>query len=83
MYKLKLTAKAKLQLRKLSRLHKLSIQEIFEDLKENPSLGKPLSRDLINRFSYREGVYRIIYSVNQQDKIVTIWTANYRGRVYN
>lgn len=72
-----------MQLKKFSKLHKLSIAEIFEDIKDNPFLGKSLSRNLTKRFSYKAGVYRIIYFVNQQDEIVTIMTADHRSREYN
>ena len=72
-----------MQLRNLSKLHKLALEEIFEDLKEEPLLGKKLSRDLTNRFSYRVGVFRIIYLLNEDDKTVTILTADHRERVYN
>lgn len=83
MYKVKLTAKAERELKKLSKEDKLSVGEIIEELKENPLIGKPLDRELIRRFSYRIGVYRIIYTVNKQDKIVIIISAGHRNTVYN
>lgn len=79
MYKIKLTARAKRELKNISKLHLQVLSEIFEDLKENPKLGKPLNRELIARFSYRIGIYRIIYKVNEQDKIVYILTAGHRA----
>lgn len=83
MYKIKLTAKAKRELKKLSQEDKLSIGESIEELKEDPLIGKSLDRELIRRYAYRIGVFRIVYLVNQKDKIITVLTAGYRRTVYN
>ena len=83
MFKIKLTSKAKRELRKLSKEEKLSIGEIIEELKEDPLIGKPLDRELIRKFSYRVRVYRVVYKINQQDKIVKILSAGHRGTIYN
>jgi mRNA interferase RelE/StbE len=82
MYKIKLTAKARNELKKLSQKNQLSIGYIIEELKDNPFSGKPLARELIRRYSYRVGVYRIIYKVNKKDKIVTIISAGHRATIY-
>lgn len=83
MYKIKLTAKAKRELKNLSKSDRLQVGEIIEDLKGDPLVGKPLSRELIKKFSYRVGVYRVIYLVNQEDKVVTVLSAGHRGLIYN
>ena len=83
MFKIKLTAKAKKQLKKLSKEQRLSIAEIFEDIKDNPATGKPLERELARKFSYRTGVYRVIYIVHEEDQIITILDADHRGKIYN
>lgn len=83
MYTVKLTAKAERELKKLSKEDKLSIGEILEELKDDPLIGKSLDRELSNKFSYRIGVYRVIYKVNQQDKVVEILYAGHRGSIYN
>ena len=83
MFKIKLSAKAKKQLKNLSKEQRLSVAEIFEDIKNNPTIGKPLERELTRKFSYRAGVYRVIYIINEQDQIVTILNAEHRSRVYN
>ena len=83
MYSIKLTAKAKKELKNLSKLDRLQVGEILEDLKDDPLIGKPLSRELIRKFSYRVGVYRVIYLVDQENKAVTILSAAHRGIIYN
>ena len=82
MYRIKLTAKAKKELKTISKLHQRAIAFIYEELKDNPYLGKPLTRELTGRFTLRVGVNRIIYKVNKKDKIVLILTAGHRATVY-
>ena len=83
MYKVKLTARAKRELKQISKNHQLAIGNIFEELKEDPWLGKPLKRELTGKFSYKIGIYRIVYNINEKDKIVYILTSGHRGTVYN
>ncbi len=82
MFKIKLTATARKELKQISKSHQLAMGEIFEEIKEYPHIGKPLSRELIQRFSYKVSVYRIIYTLNKKDKIITIITAGHRSIVY-
>lgn len=83
MHKLKLTNKAKKELKNLKKSYRITISLILEEIKENPSLGKPLGRDLLGRLSYRVGVFRIIYIINQQDQLITIISAGHRSKVYD
>lgn len=83
MFRIKLTAKAKKELKNLSKQDKLKIGEIIEELKEDPFIGKPLLRELSRKYSYRVGVYRVIYKINQEDKIVDILSAGHRSIAYN
>ncbi len=82
MYRVKLTARAKRELKNLSKEDKIIIGEVIEEIKEDPLVGKPLSRELIGRFSYRVGVYRVIYKINHDDKIISILSAGHRDTVY-
>lgn len=83
MYKLLISFRARKELRKISYFHKTVIMEAFQDLKADPFLGKPLSRNMSGSFSYRVGVYRIIYKINDKDKWVNILSAGHRSIVYN
>lgn len=83
MYRVKISPRAKAQLRILKTKYKLSISLITEDLKENPFVGKPLGRELTGKYSYRIGVYRIIYRINTKANLVEIITAGHRSVVYN
>lgn len=83
MYKLKLTAKAKKELKSLHKSYKVIIPLALEEIKEDPFLGKSLSRDLSGKFSFRVGVYRIIYLVNKKDEIITVISAGHRSKIYD
>lgn len=83
MYKLEITATAKIQLKQIEKIYEQNaINNAFREIKEDPFVGKPLSRELTGRFSYRVGIYRIIYKINYKDKIVRILTAGHRAIVY-
>lgn len=83
MFRLKITPQAKSQLKQIYKEHqKLAISIAFEEIKDDPYLGKPLSRKLEGKFSYKVGTYRIIYKINKKDKIVYILTAGHRSTIY-
>ena len=82
MYEINISAKAKRELRSLSTRHEIALDIIYEELKDNPQLGKPLTRELIGRFSFRVGNYRIIYNINEKDKKIYILTVGHRSIVY-
>ena len=84
MFKLKITSQAKSQLKQISKKHhQLAISNALDEIKEDPFMGKSLSRELTGRFSYKVGVYRIIYKINEKDKIVYILSAGHRATVYD
>ncbi len=83
MYKVKLGSKAKKELKIIKISHGIAVQNVIDELKDDPFIGKPLSHDLTNHFSYKLGLYRIIYRVNKESKVVTILTAAHRSIVYH
>lgn len=83
MYKLFIANKAKRELKKISMIHQEPIISALEEIRDDPFSGKPLTRELTGRFSYKVGLYRIIYKINKPDKIIQILTAGYRSTVYN
>ncbi|MBU2632509.1 type II toxin-antitoxin system RelE/ParE family toxin, partial [Patescibacteria group bacterium] len=68
--------------KKISRPHQKAIVLTLAEIKEEPFLGKPLTRELTGKFSFRVGVYRIIYKVNKKDKVIEILTAGHRATIY-
>ena len=83
MYRLIISPRAKKHLKDIKKENQEAVKISLDEIKEDPSTGKPLSRELSGKFSHRVGVYRIIYRTNQKDKIVTILSARHRGVVYN
>lgn len=82
MYKLTISPQARKELKKVKKNYQISIRLILREIKEDPTTGKPLTRDFTGKFSYRVGVYRIIYRVNKKDKIIYILSAGHRSTVY-
>jgi len=82
MYKLRVASKAQGEIKKISHPHQKAIILALAEIKEEPFLGKPLVRELTGRFSFRVGMYRIIYKVNRRDKIIDVLTVGHRATVY-
>ena len=83
MYKLIVAPKALKRLHKIFRLHQReAFREIIRELKEDPFVGKPLQEELTNRFAYKTGAFRILYTIDIKDKTVTILNAGHRATVY-
>ncbi len=82
MYRLIISPQAKKELKKIKKTYTVAVRLAFAEIKEDFSIGKPLTRDLTGRYSYRVGTYRIIYQVNQKDHVIYILTAGHRSSVY-
>ena len=83
MYRVKLTARAKRGLKNLPKPYKEAVTIVINELKEQPTFGKPLGRELTGKFSIRIGFYRIIYKINSVDDIVLVLNIGHRSKVYN
>lgn len=83
MYQLRLTAKAKKQLKLITKtFQKEAISNALLEIKADPFIGKSLTRELSGMFSYTVSVFRIIYMMNEKDKTVYILTAGHRATIY-
>lgn len=82
MYRIIVAPEAKKGLKTLAKIYSKGIVEAIEALKDNPHLGKPLTRELTGRYSYKIGVYRIIYTIKEDDKVVSIINAGHRATIY-
>ena len=54
----------------------------IEKLKDNPYSGKPLSYDLTGLRSLRVGKYRVIYKIDEENKVIWLITVGHRKKVY-
>ena len=83
MYKVVIAPQAKQQLKSIAKItHRDAVAGAIEELKEDPHMGKKLTRELEGKYSYRVGVYRIIYKVYEKEKRVEVVTAGHRSTVY-
>lgn len=82
MYKIIVSPEAKRGLKTIAKIYKKGIAEAIDSLKDDPYLGKPLMRDLTRRYSYKVGVYRVIYKINEKDKVVYVIVAGHRATIY-
>lgn len=83
MFRVKLTAKAKRGLKIVSKSHRQPVAIAIEELKDYPIVGKPLGKGLSGKLSIRIGVYRIVYKIDFEDKVVLVVNVDHRGVVYN
>lgn len=81
-YRIKLTAQAKRGLKEIKSLHQNAIESIFGELKENPFSGKPLTRELTGKYTFKVGPYRIIYTVSKKDRRIYVLTVGHRATIY-
>lgn len=82
-YDLIISTKALDQLKKILKDHQKAIITSLTEIIEDPILGKPLIRELSGKFSFRVGVYRIVYKVDQKDRRVIVLRIGHRSKVYN
>lgn len=83
MYRIIISPRAKNQLKSIKLTHKEALASVIDDLGDDPLFGKQLGRELKGKYSYRVGIYRIIYRINERDKTVQIISAGHRSIVYN
>jgi len=55
---------------------------VFERLREDARSGKPLKGELHGYWSYRMGVYRIIYRIEESEVVVSVLRVQHRKEVY-
>ncbi len=83
MYKLHITKKADKRLKEIAiNTSKDAVLVALREIRENPYLYKPLTKDLSGKFTYKLGVYRIIYAVDKKDEEITILLAGHRSTIY-
>lgn len=82
MFKLDIAPQAARELKRIPKQHQDTIRLVLRELKEDPTVGKPLGRELTGKLTIKIGVYRIIYKINYKNKIIYVPTVGHRGTVY-
>ena len=71
------------KLKKLSNKVIIDVLTATAKLYEDPeNFGKPLSRELKGKFRLRVGDYRLLYTLNKEKNLVTIFDIGHRKDVY-
>ena len=60
----------------------LRVAAVFDSLRADPRGGKPLRGELKGYWSYRVGVYRIIYKIENDEIVVYVLRIQHRKEVY-
>lgn len=82
MYELRIYKKAQIAIKKIPRLYQKAIIGALNEIQEVPLTGKPLTRELLGKFSFKVGPYRIIYKVSKLDKIIYVIAVGHRSKIY-
>ncbi|MHA1839590.1 MAG: type II toxin-antitoxin system RelE family toxin [Candidatus Ranarchaeia archaeon] len=81
-YTLKSTSRFEKDLRNLNLQMRRRIDKAILELAKTPRLGKPLHGMLAGKWSLRIEDYRIIYTVEESEKTVLLYTVQHRRTVY-
>lgn len=82
MYKLVFQKKPLEFFKKLDKFIQEKIGKKFEQLKENPRLGKPLLSNLSGLWKLRIDKYRLIYQVKDEELIIFVLKIGHRKNIY-
>ena len=83
-WRLRVAASAERQLARLpERIAAAVVEFLLGPLCENPrQVGHQLQRELAGLWSARRGAYRVIYEINDEDRIVSVLRIEHRSDVY-
>lgn len=82
MFELRIAISAQKQIKKLKRIYQSAIISALKEIKEDPALSKPLSRELTGRFTFHISTYRIVYKIKAKDKVINVLKVEHRSKVY-
>ncbi|HDJ66112.1 MAG TPA: type II toxin-antitoxin system RelE/ParE family toxin [Nitrososphaeria archaeon] len=81
-YRILVTRRFERDFRKLDREIKRRVDSIIRRLETNPFLGKPLRGELKGKRSLRMGDYRLIYVIDEKNRIIILLTIRPRKAAY-
>lgn len=81
---LRVAASAERQLARLpERIAAAVVEFLLGPLVENPQrVGHPLQRELAGLWSARRGAYRVVYEIDDEDRIIDVLRIEHRSDVY-
>ena len=81
-YKFRFTPEAAKLLRKLHPDNKKMIKNGLKILQKNPDTGRDLQEELSGFKTYRIKRYRIIYKIDEEQRMISIYHVGHRSDVY-
>lgn len=81
-FDVQLTNTAQKELRRLPKKVKQQVANALDALEKDPRVGSPLHWQLKGYWSYHTGNYRIIYEIDDNNKIVLVNHIKHRRNVY-
>jgi len=82
MWTLKLSEQAADFYESLTGKYKQHVENAFSHLSQDPRIGKMLKGDLSGYWSYRVGIYRILYVIRNTEIVIEILKIQHRKEVY-
>ncbi len=82
MYQIFLAKSAEKRVEKIDIRYRQTIDGAVKLISQNPLAGKPLADEFKGQFSFRVGVYRIVYTFNPATKMLYIININHRKDIY-
>ncbi len=81
-YRIRVTNTFEKQLRKLTQRDRERVSRLISDVQESPYLYKSLSGQLSSAKSARVGDIRLVYTIDEKQKLVVLLYVGQRERVY-
>ena len=82
MWTVKLSRQAADFYESLTGKHKIQVSNGLDQIARDPRQGKPLKGELKGYWSYRVGIYRILYVIRDREVIVEVLRIQHRKEVY-
>ena len=82
MWSLKLSKQASDFYEDLIGKHRQQVENALNLLQQDPRQGKPLKGDLKGYWSFRVGIFRIIYVILEREIVVEVLRIHHRKEVY-
>ncbi|MBM3238815.1 type II toxin-antitoxin system RelE/ParE family toxin [Candidatus Poribacteria bacterium] len=81
-FEVKLTDTAQKELRRLPEKVKRQVANALDALEKDPRAGSPLQWQLKGYWSYHTGNYRVVYEIDDLNKVVLVEHIKHRKDVY-
>ena len=84
MYTVRFSKKAEKALKKIDPVMRNRVLNKMKNLEMNPRNGPNIKtmQGFVNRFRYRLGDFRVVYEIIENDLVVWVLEADWRGNIY-